>query len=182
MSLGELAIRRTDPSEVDRLQDLIRRSARGLGAGFYSHQQIESAVRYVYGVDSTLIEDGTYFEAFIGARLAGCGGWSQRDSLYGGDQRPAGSSALLRPGIDAARIRAFFIEPEFARQGVATALYQRCVCEAKSAGYTRLALAATLPGVPFYRSLGFESDGEAEEHLPDGVRITFVRMSRSIAQ
>jgi predicted ATPase/tetratricopeptide (TPR) repeat protein/GNAT superfamily N-acetyltransferase len=167
-------------ADIPKLQELIARSARGLSVGYYSDAQIESAVRYVFGVDSNLISDGTYFVAEIQGKLAGCGGWSRRRNLYGGDQRPAGSMELLDPTWDAARIRAFFVAPEFARHGVGRKLLETCVAAASEAGFRRLELMATLPGVPFYRKAGFSEGEQLTDTLPDGTRIEFVRMEKAI--
>lgn len=169
-------------ADLPALRDLIPNSVRTLGQAYYTGQQIESAIRYVFGVDTQLIEDGTYFvvEAADGT-LAGCGGWSRRQTLYGGDQMKgtralAADDDLLAPG-EAARVRAFFVDPGYARQGVGTRLLDACATAARAAGYTRLELAATPPGEPFYRRWGFTSDERCETTLPDGTAIAFVRMS-----
>jgi GNAT superfamily N-acetyltransferase len=173
-------VRPADAQLIAPMLALIHRSARQLSVGYYDAEQIDSTIRYVFGVDSVLVADGTYFAAWVGGQLAGCGGWSQRNSLYGGDQRPAGSMQLLRPGLDPARIRAFFVAPEMARKGVGRALYQHCEGQAASAGYTSLELAATLAGVAFYEALGFKSVETLTDRLPNGVLVCYVRMQRSI--
>jgi GNAT superfamily N-acetyltransferase len=165
---------------VPALGDLIVRSARVLSVGYYSATETESALRYVFGVDSALVRDQTYYVAEIGGSLAGCGGWSRRRTLYGGDQRPIGSEALLEPGADPARIRAFFVDPAFARRGVGRALFDRSAAEARAAGFHSFELMSTLPGVPFYEALGFQSIERVIDVLPDGVAIEFVRMTREI--
>jgi len=149
--------------------------------GYYSAAQIESATHYVFGVDSSLIGDETYFVAEAQGVTAGCGGWSRRRNLYGGDQRPAGSMELLDPAREAARIRAFFVAPEFARHGIGRRLLETCVAAASQAGFRRLELMATLPGVAFYRNAGFRECERVGDTLPDGTRIEFVRMERAIA-
>lgn len=151
-----------------------------MSAGFYSPVQIDAAVRHVFGVDSRLIEDGTYFVATEGAAIVGCGGWSRRRTLYGGDQRPMGAADLLDPAKDAARIRAFFVAPEHARRGIARLIYETCETAARSAGFRRLELMSTLPGVPLYAALGFQSLERITDVLPDGTAIEFVRMDRMI--
>src|SRR5262245_45214797 len=100
-------IRSATSNDLPALDRLIPLSARELSRGYYSDQQIESAIRYVFGVDSQLIADGTYYVAVDADEIVGCGGWSWRRTLYGGDQRPMGAGALLDPTVDAARIRAF---------------------------------------------------------------------------
>ena len=97
MSRSEIEVILADENDIERMQQLIRRSARGLGMGFYSESQIESAIKYVYGVDSTLIADKSYFQVVVGSRLAGCGGWSQRDSLYGGRPAPGRQHEAVAP-------------------------------------------------------------------------------------
>src|SRR5262245_8873244 len=176
----EIRIRLAVRAYVPALSDLIARSARELSRGFYSAAETESAIRYVFGVDSTLIADGTYFVAEIGDTVAGCGGWSRRRTLYGGDQRPAGPQDLLEPAHDAARIRAFFVAPETARRGVGRRLYEACAAAAASAGYRSLELMSTLPGVPFYEALGFVEIEKVADTLPDGTVLRIVRMKRAL--
>ena len=167
-------------SDVLVLRALIERSARALSRDFYSPLQIEAAVRYVFGVDSALIADGTYFVAIDDAAIVGCGGWSRRGTLYGGDQRPMGAADWLDPARDAARIRAFFVAPEHARRGIGRLLYAACEAAARAAGFHRLELMATLPGVPLYSSLGFREVERVTDVLPDGTGVEFVRMERDV--
>ncbi len=169
-------------TDLPALHALIERSVRVLSRGHYSEQQIESALRHVFGPDTQLIRDGTYFivETDDGV-LAGCGGWSRRWTLYGGDQAKADADDDFIPTGEPARVRAFFVEPALARRGVATRLLSACVEAAATAGYRRLTLAATLPGVAFYRRHGFAGDERFETVLPDGTSIAFVRMSRHVA-
>lgn len=169
-------------SDVPRLTRLIERSARALSAGYYSEAQIDAAVRYVFGVDSRLIADGTYLVAMVDGEIAGCGGWSRRRTLYGGDQRPVGADEWLDPKTDAARIRAFFVSPEFARRGIGRALLNACAMAAAHAGYRRLELMATLPGVPLYAAEGFVESDWVTDVLPDGTAIDFVRMERGLPE
>ena len=167
-------------ADVPQLEALIERSARDLSRGFYTERETESAIRYVFGVDSQLVADSTYLAVELDARLVGCGGWSRRRTLYGGDQRPVGEQELLDPLRDAARIRAFFVAPEAARRGVGRNLLDACTNAAASAGFTKLELMATLPGVPFYEALGFNRVEDVIDVLPDGVPLRFVRMSRDL--
>jgi GNAT superfamily N-acetyltransferase len=151
-----------------------------LSSGFYSAAQIEAAIEFVFGVDTALIEDGSYFVAEAGGKLLGCGGWSRRGTLYGGDQRKARVDPLLDPATDAARIRAFFVDPESARQGIGGAVLRACAEAAFAAGFRRLELMATLPGVPLYAAFGFRVFEQVVERLPNGVEISFVRMGRRL--
>ncbi|MEO6446665.1 MAG: GNAT family N-acetyltransferase [Gemmatimonadaceae bacterium] len=175
-----LIVRVAQPSDEEALAELIPRSARALSAGFYSPAQIDGAVKYVFGVDSTLIRDGTYFVAEAGPVIKGCGGWSRRRTLYGGNQHKAVDDPLLDPAVDAARIRAFFVAPEFARQGVGRQLMRACANAAYDAGFRQLELVATLPGVPLYEAFGFHGLEEVIEHTPEGVSIPFLRMVRAL--
>jgi len=177
-----ITLRQAVPADISVLNPLIERSARKLSAGYYSPGQIDAAIRYVFGVDSRLLEDGTYFVAQDGDRIVGCGGWSRRRTLYGGDQRPVGPSEWLDPAVDAARVRAFFVAPDQARRGIGRRLLDACVDAALGAGFGRLELMATLPGVPLYRACGFDELERITDVLPDGTPIEFVRMGRGITR
>jgi|SRR6185503_864125 len=178
---ASFAIRTATTADVAPLNVLIARSARALSTGFYTAPQIESLVRHVFGVDTNLVHDGTYLVVTSGDAIAACGGWSRRRTLYGGDQRPMGSIDWLDPATDAAKIRAFFVAPEFARRGIGRALIDACARAAGAAGFTRLELMATLPGVPLYAACGFTRVRDVVDVLPDGVAIEFVLMQRAIA-
>jgi GNAT superfamily N-acetyltransferase len=167
-------------ADVPMLNALIGTSARSLSVGFYSTEQIDAAVRYVFGVDTNLVSDGTYLVAEVDAVIVGCGGWSRRRTLYGGDQRPMGEISLLDPHTDAARIRAFFVHPQWARRGIGRHILAACLGAAGAAGFRRFELMATLPGVPLYTAEGFERIEDVIDVLPDGTRIPFVRMSRTL--
>ena len=175
-----MRIRRAHPDDTEALSRLIVDSARALSAGYYSEAQIDGAIRYVFGLDSTLIADGTYLVAEGDGAIQGCGGWSRRKTLYGGDQHKETQDPLLDPRVDAARIRAFFVAPHCARQGVGGALMQACADAAHAAGFRQLELMATLPGVPLYAAYGFTPVGEVTERLPNGVEIRFVQMQRRL--
>ena len=173
-------VRVATEADSAELTELITRSARVLSRGHYTDAETESAIRYVFGVDSTLVADRTYFVVEDGGAIVGCGGWSQRHTLYGGDQRPVGAPVMLDPARDAARIRAFFVAPEAARQGVGRRLFDECVKATTQAGFHSLELMSTLPGVPFYAALGFEAIEQVTDTLPDGVALRFVRMRRML--
>ena len=163
---------------MPELQELIPLSVRALSREYYSPAQIESAILHVFGPDSRLIADGTYFAAEEDARLVGCGGWSRRRTLYGGDQMRAEEDPLLDPATEPARIRAFFVHPEYARRGIGSGILRSCVDAARAAGFRRLSLAATLPGVPLYRAFGFEERERFDVPLPDGEVLPVIRMER----
>jgi GNAT superfamily N-acetyltransferase len=168
-------------SDLIALRGLIERSARVLGARDYRPEQVEGALRGAFGVDTQLIDDGTYFVATDGDRLVGCGGWSYRRTLFGGDARPERDSALLDPRVDAARIRAFFVDPDHARQGIGRALLERCEHEARARGFSRLELMGTLPGVRLYEALGFSRAALVRYPVGPGVSIEFVPMHKTLA-
>jgi len=172
------SIRAASRDDVRGLNALIERSARRLSAGYYSPQQIEAAIRYVFGVDTRLIDDQTYYVISEGDSPVGCGGWNRRRTLYGGDQRPVGGIEWLSPDTDAAKIRAFFVAPEHARRGIGRLLLETCVDAARKGGFSRLELMATLPGVPLYAAMGFQPIQTVTDVLPDGTSIEFVQMER----
>ena len=178
-SIKGVNVRLAEHEDIPALSELIASSARELSRGYYSAQETESAIRFVFGVDSVLISDRSYFVAEIDGELAGCGGWSRRRTLYGGDQRPIGPPAVLDPAVDAARIRAFFVAPGFARRGVGRSIFEHCAQAAARAGFRELELMATLPGVPFYTALGFSEVEQVADTLPDGIVLRFIRMRRS---
>lgn len=177
---GSLHLRVATHRDVAGLNELIARSAAVLSRNFYTDIEIASAIRFVFGVDTSLIDDATYFVAERDGVAMGCGGWSRRRTLYGGDQRPVGPAELLDPAREAAKIRAFFVAPEAARQGVGRALLARSEAEARAHGFSALELMATLPGVPFYAALGFAPVEDVVDPLPDGVPLRFVKMRRLI--
>ena len=176
-----IVIRLAGADEAASLERLIADSARMLSQGFYDERQVEAAISDVFGVDSQLIADGTYFVAEADGRVAGCGGWSRRRTLFGGDRFAARDAGLLDPAVDAARIRAFFTAPGQQRRGIATRLLQACEVAAARAGFTRMALMATLPGVPFYEAHGYRPDAPIEQSC-GGVVVRFVPMSKELLQ
>jgi len=177
-----VTIRLAVGSDVPALERLIPTSARVLSRGYYSEEQTRAAIRYVFGVDSQLIADGTYYVAVVNDEIVGCGGWSWRRTLYGGDQRPIGAGAVLDPKVDAARMRAFFVASDHARQGIGGLILTACEEAAAARGFSKLELMSTLPGLPFYRRFGFHEVERVVDTLPDGTRIEFVRMTRTISQ
>ena len=186
-----IRIRLAEVSDVPLLRELIYASVRGLQAEDYSAAQLEHALRTVYGVDTQLISDGTYFAAegmeSSGAQssgaalLVGCGGWSRRKTLYGGDQFEGREDSLLDPATEAAKIRAFFMHPAWARRGIGGMILEACETAARAAGFRRLEMGATLTGVPFYRAKGYVELEKAEVPLGDGLTLPIVRMGKSMA-
>ena len=162
------------------LTPLIATSARDLSRGFYTPAQVEGALRGAFGVDTQLIHDGSYFVIETHGRLAACGGWSRRRTLFGGDARADRDAGELDPRIDAAKIRAFFIHPDFARRGLGTLLLEHCESAAAARGFSRFEMMATLPGVRLYAARGYLPSPPVEWPLGDGLTITFVPMSKAL--
>lgn len=168
-----------DSAEIGRL---IGRSIRALGAADYSAEQIEGALQGAFGLDSQLVADGTYFVVESEGRVVGCGGWSYRRTLFGGDARDGRDAATLDPKADAAKIRAFFVDPAAARQGIGTALLDHCESEARRRGFRRTEMMATLPGVKLYEARGYVPGERVHYPLPSGLTIDFVPMSKDLTE
>ena len=146
-----ISIRLTNIAEVKALNELITISARELSRDLYSEREIEGAIQYIFGVDTELVKDRTYFVIEKNGEIAGCGGWSKRKTLFGGNQFLGRKEATyLDPSTEAAKIRAFFIHPKFSRQGLGSMLLMHCEHEARLNGFNQLEMMATLPGVKLY--------------------------------
>jgi len=168
-------------ADVPALRALIDRSARALGAGDYTAAQIDGALRGAFGVDSQLIADGTYFAIERDGAIVGGGGWSRRQTLFGGDSQSGRSPAELDPRTDAAKIRAFFVDPAHARHGLGAALLARCEAEASAHGFTRFELMATLTGAKLYSRRGYVPGAPIQHELGPGLTIEFVPMTKTVA-
>jgi len=166
--------------DIDELQQLIALSARGLSNGYYSNAQTEGAIRYVFGVDSQLIQDGTYYVVESKECLVACGGWSMRSTLFGGDQHKEDVDPLLNPATDAARIRAFFVHPDWARHGIGRTLINLCEKAAQHYGFTKMEIGSTLPGVPLYEAMGYHQSKKINVPLPDGEHFMVVNMKKDL--
>jgi GNAT superfamily N-acetyltransferase len=169
-------------ADIPALRQLIARSVRGLSVGYYTERQIELALVHVFGVDTLLIADGTYFAVETEGRMVGCGGWSKRRTLYGGDQFKSAEDNLLDPATEPARIRAFFIDPDFARRGIGRQLIEACEQAAVAAGFQTLEMGATLSGAPMYAAVGYEALEPIDIPMPDGEVLPIVRMRKTIEQ
>ncbi|WP_199243517.1 GNAT family N-acetyltransferase [Hymenobacter sedentarius] len=174
------SIRMATLGDVPALTALIEASVRRLSIGYYTPRQIESALQYVFGVDTQLISDGTYYVAEAEGQLVGCGGWSKRSTLFGGDQTKAAEDPLLDPAQHPGRIRAFFVLPQWARRGIGRAIIHFCEKAAYEAGFRQLELAATLPGEPLYRGLGYLADEHFALTFPNGERLPLIRMHKDL--
>jgi GNAT superfamily N-acetyltransferase len=173
-------LRRATLDDVPALAAVIAASARGLARGDYSEAQIEAAIGTAWGVDSELIRDGTYFAVECDGEIAACGGWSRRKTLFGGDGQTGRESEILDPSRDAARIRAFFVHPRWARRGIGRALLERCEAEARADGFRAAELMATLPGERLYRAFGYRAGERVHHALRDGLTIEFVGMRKEL--
>lgn len=175
-----LPLRLATSNDIAPLNELITLSARVLSKGFYTDAQAEGAIQDIFGVDTQLIEDRTYFVVEAGPVLVGCGGWSRRKTLYGGDQMKAGPDPLLDPATEPARIRAFFVHPQWARKGIGGRIMEASEAAAREAGFNALELGATLPGVPLYLAYGFEERSRTEVPLSNGALLTVVKMRKTL--
>jgi GNAT superfamily N-acetyltransferase len=176
-------LRLATPADIPALHALIEASVRGLMPQGYSQAQLEGALGTYLGVDTQLIADGTYFVAEVdtGGKklLAGCGGWSKRKTLFGADHRPGREDALLDTARDPAKIRAFFIHPDWARRGIGSRILEACEKAASSAGFVRFEMGATLTGVPLYKARGYVEIETIDIPLANGECLAVVRMTKS---
>ncbi len=185
MAAANIHIRKAIAADVPRLREIIEASVRGLQAEDYTATQIESVLKSVYGVDSQLIADGTYLVAEVSEsqtqhKIVACGGWSKRKTLYGGDQYAAREDSLLDPSRDAAKIRAFFVHPEWARRGIGSSILEACENAAREAGFTRLEMGATLSGVAFYHAKGYVEIENQKVPLSNGEKLAIVKMAKTL--
>jgi GNAT superfamily N-acetyltransferase len=178
MSASELRHRLAAHADLDALRVLMEAAVSELQKPFLTQSEIESS-RTIMGLDTQLIDDGTYFLVEIDGALAGCGGWSRRATLYGGDRSPGRDPALLDPAKDAARVRAMYTHPRFARRGVGRLILSLCENAARAEGFARAELMATLAGEPLYRACGYS----AVERLTDDrgrVAVPLLRMAKAL--
>ena len=175
-----LTIRPATLADRGVLHDLIARSARGLSVADYRPEQVEGALQGAFGVDSQLINDGTYFVVEEAGVIVGCGGWSFRKTLFGGDKRRERDAAELDPGTEPAKIRAFFVDPAHARRGIGTMLLEKCEAEARLRGFSRVELMSTLPGIRLYSARGYAGVKQIQYEVSPGVVIEFLPMSKQL--
>jgi GNAT superfamily N-acetyltransferase len=177
-------LRLATEADIPELRELIEVSVRVLQRGDYSREQIEAALGTALGVDTQLIADGTYYVA-EGAlpggekEIVACGGWSRRKTLYGSDHGPYRESALLDPTVDAAKIRAFFVHPDWVRLGIATKVLETCERVAMAEGFRRFEMGATLTGVAMYLERGYSEIERIEVPLAGGLTLPVVRMGKT---
>lgn len=188
----DIQVRVAAAADIPALRELIQLSVRALQAQDYSAGQMEAALRSVFGVDSQLIADGTYLvaeavlsrdnstamESQADLVLAGCGGWSKRKTLYGGDRWRERQDDLLDPRHDAAKIRAFFIHPDWARRGVGTRILDACEAAAMAAGFTRFEMGATLTGAKLFGERGYVPLQKISLALENGITLPIIHMEK----
>ncbi|MFL6245933.1 MAG: GNAT family N-acetyltransferase [Thermoanaerobaculia bacterium] len=171
-------IRKAVRNDLPEIERIMRASMSDLGAQFYDEAQTASAVRFIAVADLNLIDDGTYFVIEEDGRLVACGGWSARAKLFSGPASQDRAEGWLNPATDAARIRAMFVDPAYARRGLGRRILEAAEADAARAGFRTFELMATLPGVPLYRACGYEEIERTEIELPDGARLQCIRMQR----
>jgi GNAT superfamily N-acetyltransferase len=173
-------LRVAELADAAAIDVLMKQSAASLFPAYYDEQQTLSAIRFVAQADPMLIADGTYFVLEAGGELVACGGWSRRDRLYTGSGESENDGRLLDPPTEPAKVRAMFVRADWTRRGLGRRIIEECERAAQSEGFRRLALLATLPGVPLYAACGFERLDKVEVALEDGVPIACVAMEKPI--
>jgi GNAT superfamily N-acetyltransferase len=173
-------IRIAGVADVTVLRELIDTSVRGLQATDYTPSQIEDALATVYGVDTQLIADGTYFVVEANSTIVACGGWSKRKTLYGADHCAGREDSLLDPQRDAAKIRAFFVHPAWTRHGIGSMILEACETAGMAAGFRRFEMGATLTGVPLYKARGYVVLENLAVQLPGGESLPIIRMEKRV--
>lgn len=178
---SEFTLRLATEADIPALHALIEASVRGLQANDYTPAQIEGALGSVLGLDTQLIADRTYLvaESSDSRRLAGCGGWSRRKTLFGADQGPSREPELLDPATDAARVRAIFVHPNFARQGLGSLILAAVENAARAAGFRHFEMGSTLTGIPLYRLKGYIEVESIAVPLWNGEMLPVVKMVKS---
>jgi GNAT superfamily N-acetyltransferase len=176
--LGGLTHRIAAPDDAPALAAVMEAAIAELQKGFLDPAQIASS-RMIMGLDRQLLADGTYFIVESEGAIAGCGGWSRRATLYGGDHTPGRDAALLDPATEAARVRAMYTHPAFARRGVGRLILELCEAAARAEGFHRVELMATLSGRALYSQCGYQ-DIEAIEDARGGAPVPLVRMGKAI--
>lgn len=166
--------------DAPALERLIELTVRQSLLRCYSEAQLAVALGPVFGLDRQLLRDGTYFAAEKEGGIIACGGWSRRVAVYGGDRGRTSADPELNPAFDAARVRAFFVHPDWERRGLGRALLETSEAAIRAAGFTRVELVATLAGEALYARFGYAVAERYEAPMPGGLTIAVVRMTRSL--
>ncbi len=178
--MAQLTHRIAEMDDLDAIRALMRRAIEQLQSGFLRPDQVRASHR-VMGLDTQLVRDRTYFVVVDGNALVGCGGWSYRATLYGGDASiVAREPATLDPATDAARIRAMYTDPDHARRGIGRRVLGLCEAAARAHGFAHAEMMATLAGEPLYRACGYRPIEPVLSDPTDGVRIPLIRMTKAL--
>jgi len=174
----EITFRTASLADIPALAELMPLSMAVMGGRVYSPKELE-IVQQLIGVDRQIIEDGTYFVAEADGKIVACGGWSYRKKLYGG-AGVAAAPAVLDPKTDPARVRAFFVHPDWTEHRLGTRMLKRCEDAARAAGFTRVELGSTRPGEPFYAKNGYLAMEWVTQTAPDGRSLALLRMGKKL--
>jgi GNAT superfamily N-acetyltransferase len=180
MRTDELTLRLATEADLAALRTLMDAAIGELQAPFLSPEAVAASFS-IMGLDSQLIVDATYFAVEAGGRIAGCGGWSRRATLFGGDHSAGRDAALLDPAVEAARVRAMYTHPQFVRRGVGRMILSACEAAAAREGFRRCELAATLAGEPLYLACGYRPIERFVSPTPEGIDVPLVRMGKSLS-
>jgi len=179
----DFCIRAATPADIPALRELIEQSVRVLSKGDYSPAEMDGAIHNVLGLDTQLIDDATYFVATLvddPGSIAGCGGWSYRKTLCGSNDAPNREMTLLNSASEAAKIRAIFVHPRYARRGLGTSILKYCEDAAARAGFRHFEMGSTLTGVPLYSQKGYQARERIDISLPNGSMLGVLRMVKSL--
>lgn len=180
MDPSEAVPRLATPADRDAIDGLMKASAAAHFPRFYDEPECSSAVRYIASVDPMMLEDGTYYVLEVDGEVVACGGWSRRGKLYTGSGDADDDARLIDPATEPARVRAMFVRDDWSRRGLGRRLLEQCEGDARREGFSELALMSTLPGLPLYRSFGFETVEKVDIPLPDGLTVAGALMRRPI--
>jgi GNAT superfamily N-acetyltransferase len=173
-------LRLATAADVDAIDALMKASIAAHFPVVYDARQTASAVEYIGAVDPMLVDDGTYFVIEEDGELIACGGWSRRDKLYTGSGAGSDDARLLDPATEPARVRAMFVRGDRGRRGLGTRILEACESAARAEGFRRLALMATMPGLPLYERYGFTIVERVDIPMPDGVSIAGAAMEMTL--
>jgi len=173
-------LRAAQLSDVEKIRDLIRTSAHALSKGHYSTEQVDGALMGVFGVDTQLIKDQTYFVVEQQGQMVACGGWSYRATLFGNDHLADRDPRRLNPQTEAAKIRAFFVHPDHARKGLGKRMLYHCEDCARAAGFAKAELGATLPGKQLYEKFGYQPQAQTKHLMENGLYLEVIPMTKTL--